>query len=203
MTSGIDASALPEMDDDSSPLAPVHLERIKGARVVYHRQRSRNLVLTTVYGGVVAVTSVSCLYVYFTDPTPWDQILPVIVSLMVLLLGAAYQLLSRLLNVPGFVTCDHEKEHDCEWGKSVNQMNPGSGIIEAGTVVNWGVRFASGVQKFHGETLKGDSDADEIVDHLLEVLWDCGHQNVYYKKRYEWNFLRVFDMGPAGILLAR
>ena len=186
---------------------PVYLEKIKGARLVYYRDEdnANNTVSRVLVGLVFAV--LCTLWVCVWDRAWESQSLYATITFSVALVQVlvfTYRLSKRVLgaNTTGACTCDHVQQHDDAWRVNVEKSEHGDGLIEAGTVVNWGLEYASGVQKFHGDNLDGEHNADRIVDHLLLVQWDCGYRKVYSKIK-EWKLLRVFDMGPTGTLVHR
>lgn len=182
-------------------LPPVYLEKLKGARLVYYRDHSSHKVaiiaraLAALVLFTAAVVSLSCVWDHLWE----DQVL-FATTIFAISLFKFLTFTSRLGTVEEVTTCDHIEEHSKNWNERVTGEKPYDGIVEAGTVINWGIHYASGVQRFHGDRdLKGYSDADKIVDHILVVQWDCGYRCTYSKRHDEWKFLRVFDMGPAGI----
>ena len=188
------------MDD----LPPVYLGKIKGARVVYYRDgnNSSNKASQVLVGLVFAVLSCTFMCVSVWDCT-WDgQCFCAAIMFSIVLsriLVFTLYLLTRSVGISGAAACTCDHEHDDTWGVNVERNEHGDGFIEAGTVINWGIKYVSGVQKFHGDGggLVGESHADTIVDYLLQVQWDCGSQKVYSMIE-QWKQLRVFDMGPTG-----
>ena len=194
------------MTMDHDDMVPVYLEKFKGARVVYYRDgdsKSNNTVSQVFVGLVFAILCPLCVSVIdcaWEGQRSYAAIFFLIVLSRVLIF--TYHL-SRSIEgaTDATCTCDHVQEHNDAWRVDVAKSERGDGLIEAGTIVNWGIEYASGIQKFHGgDNLAGGSDADKIVDDLLQVQWDCGYRRVYSKIN-EWNLLRVFDMGPTGTSL--
>ena len=184
-------------------IAPVYLEKIKGARVVYYQDGHNpgNKVSEVLVGLVFAVLCTLCPSVW--DRTREGQSWFVVIAFSIVLsrvLVFTYRLSKSVSGTTGACTCDHQ--HNDTWRIDVEKSEHGDGLIEAGTVVNWGIEYASGAQKFHGDVdgLVGETDADTVVDDLLLVQWDCGYRKVYSKIK-EWKKLRVFDMGPTGMLV--
>ncbi len=76
--------------------------------------------------------------------------------------------------------CDHlhQREEQEGW-----QSKLGGKSLEAGTVIDL-TEYRS----------RGD-----LLQPLVVIQWDCGFQKAYTD--LEMNCLRVFDLGPAGVLL--
>ena len=182
-------------------IAPVYLEKLKGARLVYYRDGDNAsnkaiAVYSQVSVGLVLVI-LCCLYARVWDSAWKGQSLYATIAFCV----ALAQILTLTYRFSGgsstrVCTCDHIEQHNGAWRDKESVL--GDGIIEAGTVVNWGLQYANGAQKFHSDNLESDS---KVVNHLLQIQWDCGYRKVYSKRDEEWKLLRVFDMGPTGIYL--
>ena len=91
-----------------------------------------------------------------------------------------------LENIPGLriVFCstrsklksDHSDQHNTDWKEAITS----NGYLEAGTITK--------VDIDHGRCTA-----------TATVRWDCGVVKVYTQD--QWQYLRVYSLGPAGMLL--
>ena len=195
---------------DHDDIVPVYLEKFKGGRVVFYRggdSKNNNNTVSQVFVGLVFAILYSLYVSVIIADRVWEGQLSYAAIIFFFVLSRVLIFtyhLSRGVEgaTDAICTCDHVQKHNDAWRDDVAKCDHGDGFIEAGTIVNWGIEYASGVQKLHcGDSLAGESDADKIVDDLLQVQWDCGYRKVYSRINGEWNLLRVFDMGPTGISL--
>ena len=178
----------------------MYLEKIKGARLVFYRCTKRSCRTERVISALLLALFAKCIF-YTWECATEDQFVS---TTLVFLAPVLFFIVKAFRDGKTVITtCDHVQQHEDEWGNIVDQMDDGDGVIEAGTVVNWGLKYASGALKFNGVSMNQDgcSGTDKIVDHLIEVQWDCGHKQRYSKENKEWNLLRVFDMGPTGMCI--
>lgn len=79
--------------------------------------------------------------------------------------------------------CDHSEDHQGEWAEKMRD----SSNLEAGTVISVGQYSVSSVT----------GPAEKF--HTVVIQWDCGVKRAYTKEQLEKSYIRVFDLGPAGM----